>query len=277
MAVRALHVTNGDAVAPAVAETAGVALPEVVVWRDVLHEGPVPAGMGPAGLATVRARHLGALGWADEAQALADMRSRDVRLEVHPAEAEVVLWFEDDLFDDLQRFQVEDRLAGRPGPVSRVRLPHAPHGDLRAAFAARTPVTPDPAPFAALRSDDPHAWLAVPELQRLLEELPDPVSGLGRLEREILEALADGPLEPPELFEAVAAREAPPWLGDLALWHVADELQPLVENGYALAAQGRRVLAGAARRSPPIGRCLGGVLVARFSFEPSSRIIARCP
>jgi len=262
----ALHVTNGDVVAPAVAAAVGVPLGDVVPWRDVLHDGPVPAGLGPEALAHLRAAHLAQRGWEDEDVALAQLLDRDRRLAEHPPEEEVVLWFEPDLYDDLQLAQVADRLAGRPGPVARVVLSHTPRADLRPAYLAREPFTPTREPFAALRSPDPRAWEAVPAFARLLEELPDARTGLSRLEAELLDALADGPLDAHELFTRVAAREPVPWIGDLPLWALADDLAPLVEgtvNGdrpprYALTAAGAEVRAGRARRPRP-QRWLGGV------------------
>ena len=196
-----------------------------------------------------------------EETALAEFRARDARLAAHPADAEVALWFEDDLYDALLQAQLEDRLAGRPGPVSLVHLRHPPRGDLRAAFAARERIEPDPARFAAFRSPDPRAWLDVAAFERLLEELPDVRSGLTRVEREILAALADGPLPPHGLFAAVAQHEEPPWLGDTSVFALAGDLAPLVaftDGRYALTPEGAAVLAGTATR-PPIDRWLGGV------------------
>ena len=43
----ALHVTNGDAVVPELADAAGIDPAEVLVWREILHDGPVPAGLDP--------------------------------------------------------------------------------------------------------------------------------------------------------------------------------------------------------------------------------------
>ena len=256
----ALHVTNGDAVVPELAAAAGIAPSDVLVWREILHDGPVPEGLGPEELARLRARHLVSRGWAD-GDALADMRARDERLAAFPAGDEVVLWFEEDLYDWLLLAQLEDRLAGRPGPVSRVYLPHPPRGDLRAALEARQRIEPDPGAFAALRSPDPRAWAGVPGFERLLEELPDARTGLSRTERQILEALAPGPLEPGELFVAVASREDPPWLGDTAVFALAADLDPLVSSAdgrYELTPAGPEVLAGDATR-PPVDRWLGGV------------------
>jgi hypothetical protein len=255
-----LHVTNGDAVVPELAAAAGVAPSDVLVWREILHDGPVPEGLGADELARVRARHIAARGWADGG-ALADMRARDARLAAFPAAEEIVLWFEEDLYDRLLLAQLEDRLAGRPGPVSRVYLRHPPRGDLRAALDARERIEPDPAAFAALRSPDPRAWVGVRGFERLLEDLPDVRTRLSRTEREILEALASGPLAPGALFVAVAAREDPPWLGDSAVFALADDLAPLVartDDRYELTPAGHAVLAGDATR-PPIDHWLGGV------------------
>ena len=270
----ALHVTNGDAVVPELADAAGIDPAEVLVWREILHDGPVPAGLDPDELARVRARHLAARDWTPaeppppdgtaltEDATLAMMRERDRRLAAHPPDAEVILWFEDDLFDALLLAQIEDRLAARgngtgAGPVTRVRLRHPPRGDLAAALAAREPVDPDPAAFAALRSPDPRAWTAVPAFARLLEELPDSRTGLSRLERQILEALADGPLTPHELFTAAVASEDPPWVGDATVFALADDLDPLVAfdgDRYELTPERRRRPRG--NRHPPTARPL---------------------
>jgi hypothetical protein len=278
-----LHVTNGDAVVPEIAAAVEIAPAEVLVWREVLHDGPVPADLRPDALAAVRARHIVARSWAQEngaepseATALAMFRERDTRLAAHPPDAEVALWFEDDLFDALLLAQVEDRLAGRPGPVTRVLLRHPPRGDLRAAFDARVPIDPDPSAFAAFRSPDPRAWLDVPAFERLLEELPDVRTGLTRVEREILEALRDGPLAPGPLFVAVAEHEDPPWLGDDTVFALAADLDPLVartDGHYELTPDGAAVLAGTTAR-PPIDRWLGGVHLgpgrADWAWDPTA-------
>ena len=262
MGATALNVTNGDAAVFDVARAAGVPPESVLPWRDVLHDGPVPAGLGAEALARVRAAHIAARGWAGEAEALVAFLERDARLGAHPLDAEVVLWFEDDLYDALQLAQLGDRLAGRPGPVTRVVMPHDRGGGLGAAFAARERVAPDGAAFAALRSPDPRAWTDHPSMVRLLEELPETGSGLSRLEREILEALAAGPLDGAELFARVAEREQPPWLGDASVWAAAAELGPLVardsDEAWRLTAAGEAVLAGRARREPH-DHWIGGV------------------
>jgi hypothetical protein len=274
--VAILHVTNGDAVVPELAAAMEIAPADVLVWREILHDGPVPAGVGSDELARIRADHLAARG-NGAATTLEMFRERDARLAAHPTGAEVALWFEEDLYDALLLAQLEDRLAGRPGPVTRVLLPHPPRGDLRAAFEARRRIEPDPAAFAALRSPDPRAWLDFPAFERLLEELPDVRTGLTRVERQILEALRDGPLPPGRLFVAVAEHEDPPWLGDDTVFTLAADLDPLVariDGTYELTPAGEAVLSGATTR-PPIDRWLGGVHLGPgqpdWAWDPAAR------
>ena len=263
-----LHLTNGDAVVPDIVDATGGE--DVLPWRDVLHDGPIPRDLGVGPLARVRAAHLAARGWTTEAQALAELRARDGRLAAHPPDAEIVLWFEDDLYDWLQLAQIDARLVGRPGPMWRVRLPHDRRGVDLAALP-REPHEPRPEVFAALRSPDPRAWLAHRELARLVEELPEATTGLGRLERQIVDALRDGPLDRRDLFVAVAAQEDPPWISDWPLWALADELAPIVERRGATY-----VVVGEPPRRPPPNRMLGGVHVADWAFDAASgSVLAR--
>src|SRR5688572_5795455 len=103
-----LHVTNGDCAADRIAR-AGFG-GEILPWRDVLHEGPVPANLDDAGLRVRRAEFLGGPEPAAVESALRDLEERDARLAV-PSRDEIVLWFEPDLYDQLQLLQVLDRLS----------------------------------------------------------------------------------------------------------------------------------------------------------------------
>jgi hypothetical protein len=276
-----LHVTNGDAVVPDIAAATGEEPGRILPWRDVLHDGPVPAGLGAPELARVRAAHLAGRGWGEEGEILAELLERDARLDQADRNDEIVLWFEDDLFDQLQLAQVSDRLTGRPGPLTIVRMPHDRRHGLGAEFRSRVPYRADRAPFATLRSDDPRGWRRLTEIARLAEELPDRLSGLSRLEREIVEALLAGPLEPGELFAEVARREQPPWVADAVLCAVADGLEPLVHRngaGYELTAEGRAVIAGDARWETP-ERWLGGVRLGpgrtRWAWDAEAHEVIR--
>src|SRR4051812_16357174 len=108
-----LHVTNGTVAA---ADLRG--LGEVLSWDDVLDEGPVPA-LAPDALREVRALFLARAGLTDATTARARLAARDARLDAVDFSTRLVLWFEDDLHDQLQLIQILDRLAAGDGITHR--------------------------------------------------------------------------------------------------------------------------------------------------------------
>jgi hypothetical protein len=74
----------------------------ILTWRDILHEGPVPAVPGPR-LRELRARFLAGESGLSYDEVRAELESRDDAL---AAADRLVLWFEHDLYDQLQLVQV---------------------------------------------------------------------------------------------------------------------------------------------------------------------------
>jgi hypothetical protein len=258
-------VTNGDSVAGTLAETGleGRALP----WRDVLNEGPVPP-LAPDELRAVRAGFIAARGWAARDEAETDLRGRDETLAAALGSEPVVLWFEHDLYDQLQLIQV---LARIPGALAYA-------DDLQAILVDRflgeltatelTALWPQPSALAALaRVPDgplPHLSRA---LTRLLEEYPATSDGLARSERQAMAAIAGGAGTPMAAFLAAQQLEDAPYSGDRQFFDLLDDLasepKPLIERSPALrlTAAGRAVLAGTADGVAlrGIDRWIGGV------------------
>ena len=115
----------------------------------------------------------------------------------------MVLWFEDDLYDQLQLLQVLDRLRDHHGPIPLVDLPRPPRGASRGRSrrrgrwaggrcAAGRPGLgrvhrPDPRVVQAVAvAGTPGLPDVAPALERLLEEHPATTDGLARTERQIL-------------------------------------------------------------------------------------------
>ena len=248
-----LHITNGDCTVEMMrrADLPG----EIVAWEDVLHEGPVPDGRSLDELRSVRARFLAGQGWAPYAAVLADFARRDAALAGASEHDEVVLWFEHDLYDQLQLLQLLDWFAGRDLAGTRLSLicvgafPGVEpfHGlgqltplQLASLFPVRGPVTQAQlalgrVAWAAFRSPDPTALetilagdtTALPflraALERHLEQFPSTRDGLSRTERQVLEAVAAGADTPVAVFRADQAREPAPYMGDSTLWtHLRD-------------------------------------------------------
>ena len=99
---RYLHVANGTSVTTTL-EAAGV--PGLMsVWCDPLYDGPVPAGLNDDELREVRGGHLA--GDGPPGDPILDMRRWRHVIADHESYDELVLWFEHDLFDQLNLVQL---------------------------------------------------------------------------------------------------------------------------------------------------------------------------
>jgi hypothetical protein len=299
-----LAITPGDCAA-AQLRAADLA-DDVLPWRDLLHEGPVPDGLGFAELARVRAGCIGALGWAVPEHVHADFAERDAVLaEAAAKPVEIVLWFDLNLVNRLALLQVLDRLAELRGPgLPDVTLAE-PRGfgdagaaDLTGLFETRRPVTgeqlahalgawaafrsPDPTALVPYTSEGPLAGLGA-AFGRHLDQFPHVGDGLAGTERRALAAVAGGAAGFAGIFRAVVADDDPPWLGDSVLRSHLDRLAaaptPLLHNGsdagYRLTDDGRAVLAGRADHVllNGIDRWLGGVHLtgpAPWRYDPET-------
>jgi hypothetical protein len=274
-----LHVTNGDGATQGLARSG---LPgDVLAWRDVLHDGPVPPDDDREAFWHARARFIAERRWAAEQAVLEDFSARDALLDSLTGDDAMVLWFEPDLYDQLQLIQVLSRLEQiapdqRPqvsiAPADLLLGTIAPPGfhplfaarrpirdiDLaqgRAAWLAFTSATPDElnALIALLDREIAARTYAADDatrlphltaaLRRMLEEYPDAETGLSRSERQICEALAPLPMTLRKLYQASHhASESWPWLSDVSFaWYI----QRLSDTAQPLIthANGTRVLA----------------------------------
>jgi len=144
MPARFLHVANGTSTTMTI-EAAGI--PGLLsIWADVLYEGPVPGGSSDDELAAVRAEFLAG---DDPVDPVNDLRRWRQAIVEHDAYDELVLWFEHDLFDQLDLIQVltfiRDRVPAAK-PVSLICIGSFPGrpsfkglGELSAAVRAPRP------------------------------------------------------------------------------------------------------------------------------------------
>ncbi len=236
-----LHITNGESAGTTLRQTTlgGAVLP----WQDVLHEGPVPALPRPELLRT-RARFLADCGWGAEQELLSSLERRDRQLlDALRDQVQVVLWFEHDLYDQLQLIDAlalahsEDGapelivIGSFPGKPSFAGLGELTAAELETLWPSRgraTPAVLDAATtaWAAFRAPEPTAlgeWATrdsaelpflAAALLRLLEELPAPGDGLSGTERRALQAVAAGAHSAPAAFVAAQRLEPAPFLGD---------------------------------------------------------------
>jgi DNA-binding transcriptional MerR regulator len=260
-----LHVTNGESAGNTLRQTTlgGAVLP----WQDVLHEGPVPAVPRPELLRT-RAAFLADCGWGSRQALVSSLERRDRQLlDALRDSLHVVLWFEHDLYDQLQLLDVlalayaeqaapELIVVGSfPGRPSFAGLGELRADELETLWPARRRAAPGEVEaaaraWAAFRAPEPtalaewatgesaHLAFLAPALRRLLEELPSPADGLGRTERSALEVIQAGARTPPAAFLATRRLEEAPFLGDTWFYRTLSALGQgsgrLIETGDGL-------------------------------------------
>jgi len=97
-----LNITNGDCAIEIMkkANIPGVFLP----WRDILHDGPVPGELSLEELSIIRADFIISRGWGEAKRIKQDFIDRDNTLRSIDNYKKIILWFEHDLYDQLQIF-----------------------------------------------------------------------------------------------------------------------------------------------------------------------------
>jgi hypothetical protein len=236
-----LHVTNGDCAADLMRE-AGIP-GEILPWRDVLHDGPVPADLSLAELSCVRASYLSSAAAGEFSELAQEFVARDMLLERFPEFERLVLWFEWDLYDQLQLIQILDAIAHHTAALDGTGLPPIEHvsvagylGNLPAErypalYDERADVTPEmlslgKAAWRAFTSPDPTDIVSLLDagtadleflegaMWRGLEELPSTRNGLSRAEHQLLDAIAKGRATFSDVFRYAAEREERIYCGD---------------------------------------------------------------
>jgi hypothetical protein len=288
-----LHLTNGDMAVGVLraAELPGAYLP----WRDVLHEGPVPAGLSLERLSRLRVEFIVSCGWGKAEEVNRQFLTRDAALEASLSEDEVVLWFESDLYDQLQLCQVlawYSEQQSAPQKMSMICVDKDADGafrglsqlkpeSIKSCYESRAPIrdalialaarawdafrAPEPVALDALRAKGtPALPVLAPALARLLEELPSKGNGLSRTEHASLAAVAEGARAPAEIFVAVHTREERPFMGDWPFWRVLARLASGTKPMLELAS-------GARPRFPPEVPAAASFGAQRFRLTPSGR------
>jgi hypothetical protein len=251
MPPKLMHVTNGESAGNTLRQTTlgGAVLP----WQDVLHTGPVPA-VPRRELLRLRAGFLADAGWGSRRAILGSLERRDAQLlRAFRDGIEVVLWFEHDLYDQLQLLDVLSLAHGVeatpelvvvgsfPGKPSFRGLGELTAGELETLWPERRRANeetleaaaeawdafraPEPSGLAELaHRERPELPFLAPALLRLLEELPAPGDGLSGTERRALAAVAAGQKTPREAFLATQDTEPAPFLGDTWFYSAVAEL-----------------------------------------------------
>jgi hypothetical protein len=257
MSLRFLHVANGSATTQLI-EAAGIP-GRRSTWADVLYDGPVPGGLSDAELLRVRARHLSRPGEAAYLEEVRGLQRWREEIEAASSYDELVLWYEHDLFDQLNLLQLFSWLKGRlpaanivslieigrfPGRAAFKGLGELSPGDLVSLLETRVPVSAEryvqsALAWTAFRQATPEALddlsrgdtSSIPflraSLKRFLEEYPWTRNGLSRSERRLLEIASSGPVDLWTMFLLMHEGETAYYITDLSLLSLLREFSRL--------------------------------------------------
>src|SRR5215470_9337778 len=235
-----LHIHNGDSSAGTLkmSDVAGEHLP----FRENLMAGPTPQGLTPADWRSVRARFLAADVGHDKEKLRKDLADQDEALGRFRDHEEVVLWFEHDLFCQVNLIYLLTWFHEQPPSGAKLSLvcfnqflgPMSPEQmatlfDKRhevtaaefqvAAAAWRAYRSPDPEDIEGLLGEDTSAMPYLRDAMfRHLARFPSTRNGLGRAENRALQLIADGRTTFKSLFPAFWSDDPEYGIGDLGLW-----------------------------------------------------------
>jgi hypothetical protein len=267
-----LHITSGDAAGGLLAAS-GIS-GDVLVWHDILYDGPRRPGWPDDDILAARANFLGKAtgGGLDRAFVLDTLNAQYDKLRAVEDYDGMVLWFDACLFDQamlchvlacLRLLKTENAELlcidafpgivpyhgiGQLSPEQLASVYHCRQGLTEAqwVFAQRVDrafALQDRVAFQELAGwgEAPLPWVPA-AVRRWLAEQPDDATGLGRLETLALEGIRSGCRTPAEIFAFASSRETPPqFWGDITLWAkingLADREPPLVR----IQGPGRRL------------------------------------
>jgi hypothetical protein len=296
MATRTLHIVDGESTGGTLREAGFRKGGEILVWRDALYTGPVPAGLTLRQLSRVRSRF-----WTKGKRAT-ELDKRDAALAKQAPYNSIVLWFgEHCVLCQLSLMQILSWFREQSVAAEKLAWVRVHGGELRpeqipSACAARQPVTAaqmrlaerswrafrrnSPAGMARLLKADLSFYPGLRgAMSRLLQEYPAKRSGLSRLESELLREIHErGSAQAAVVVVSLLSRET---VGDVLLFDMlrnfvrasapllrfAEPFEGKFENYefnrsiLELTETGRRVFAGKADHVALNGvdRWIGGV------------------
>ncbi len=241
-----LIITNGDS-AVEVIRAAGVEA-DILPWRDLLHEGPVPAGLDLQALSRVRADYIAGQGWGDADSIRHSFVQRDQQLRSFGSYKKLTLCFEHDLYDQLQLLQILDYLAGiNWGNTSVAIIVNDDYlgclepEQVLPLLARSEQVTEQQLSLAqrawqAFRAAEPSEWQELlvadcsaiaylrPAVLRMLEEYPSAENGLSRSAQQALALVAAGECDAGKLFSASQQQEQAHFMGDWSFFRLLQQM-----------------------------------------------------
>ncbi|SFV64587.1 hypothetical protein MNB_SV-14-1789 [hydrothermal vent metagenome] len=284
-----LNIVNGDVTVEIIkkANINGDFLP----WRDFLHEGPVPQTVSIEELSKIRANFIHKQGFGSLEEIEKEFQERDEKLKSYHKYKKIILWFEHDLYDQLQLLQILSWFHNHD--IKNIKLylisiknylGESSEDDVRKLLlyeerVGKAHLDLAKKAWSAFTDSTPIAWFKLLEedthllpflrnaIIRMLEEYPSVRNGLSRSEHQALFVISKGIKNPKEIFQKCQKYEKQKFMGEVVFWKILDafienRVISSKENGQILqiTKQGKKVLNGEINylHIKPIKRWIGG-------------------
>ncbi len=269
---KTLNIINGDGCINIMkkANIEGDFLP----WRDFLHEGSVPAGLTLEELSVIRAKFISEYGIGEFSEIYQSFKERNNQLKRYREYNKIVLWFEHDLYDQLQLLQLLDWFAtqnlkdieltlicttsylGESTPHQIKKMSHYAIGGTPQHFKLAQEA------WSAFREPTPKSWFQLlkkptsilpflqPAIVRMLEEFPNTKMGLSRTEYQALLIISNGIDEAQDIFEKYQSFEERKFMGDVIFWKILNNFENHniikrdIDNKLTITSLGKELLNG---------------------------------
>jgi hypothetical protein len=242
-----LNIVNGERVIEIMkqANISGSFLP----WKDFLHEGPVPEALSLEALSKIRAEFIAKKGFGEFDEIYQSFRDRDSALKSFRKYSKILLWFEYDLYDQLQLIQILDWFAKYASNSTKISIispanylgistqkeltnfllynrelvTHNHFITARKAWSAFSSKTPQ-AIYKLLDDDTTILPFLRDAIKRVLEEYPNTTNGLSRTAHQALLIISKGKRRPKDIFKEYQKSEERIFMGDVLFWNIIKRL-----------------------------------------------------
>ena len=282
-----LNIVNGDTCIE-IMKTAGIE-GDFLPWLDFLHEGPVPKELSLDELSNIRAKFISNFISDNFKKIQKEFQARDEKLNAYKSYDKVILWFEHDLYDQLQLLQILSWFATQNLSKTKLTLISTNNylGELsiqqiQKVLNYEIDVLPEHLKLAskawnAFTQPTPKDWFKLlneptsllPHLKaaifRMLEEFPDNKTGLSRTEYHALLVISNGVNDADEIFIKCQNLEEKKFMGNVIFWKILHEFElakviKREEKKLTLTSLGKKLLNREKNwiAIKPVNRFIGG-------------------
>ncbi len=269
---KTLHIVSGTTVTNVMkqAKLSG----DFLEWKDFLHVGPTPKNFSLQQLSKIRAHFLNEYKYTSLEEALKMFSHRDNILEHHQKYKKIILWFEKDLYDQLQLLQILDWFDTHLSKSIEVTLvltnrhfAEYSFQEFQRAILYEESITTQhlqlsQKAWSAFTDTTPLTWFKLltestiellslkKSILRLLEEYPNTINGLSRTEHQALLTISNAQhRHKQDIFIASQKHEQKPFIADVIFWKILDnfmEYKLIIEqdNHLYITDLGKDVLNG---------------------------------